>query len=88
MWFFAILSGLFDQLKCSFRCGFKYFFHYRKSGAKVVYMSSNKADNHPLKCTLPITGHNNEVKYLQMNNFTSNVASLYNLLFNLDRYSI
>ena len=33
-------------------------------------MSSNKADNRPLKCTLPITGHNNEVKYLQMNNFT------------------
>ena len=48
----------------------QYFFPYRKSGAKVVYMSSNKTDNHPLKCTLPITGHNNEVKYLEMNNFT------------------
>ena len=55
---------------CSFRCGFKYFFPYRKSCAKVVYMTSNKADNRLLKCTLPITSHNNEVKYLQMNNFT------------------
>ena len=54
----------------SFRCGFKYFFLYRKSGAKVVYMSSNKTDNRPLKYTLPINGHNNEVRYLQMNNFT------------------
>ena len=26
----------------SFRCGVKYFFPYRKSGAKVVYTSSNK----------------------------------------------
>ena len=52
-------------------------------------MGSNKADNHPLKSTVPITGHNfNEVKYLQMNNFTSNVPNLYNLLFNVDPYSI
>ena len=60
---------------CSFRYGFKYLFPYRKSCAKVVQMNSNKAVNHPLK--LPITGHNNEVKYLQMNHFTVVIFQLF-----------
>ena len=47
------------------------------NSAKVVYMTSTKADNRPLKCTLPITGHNNEVKHLQMNNFTAVMFQLF-----------